>query len=70
MKRNASKDSVYLLAGIDNVRFKQKVLPDDIIKIKSKVITSENNKKNEEIRLNVIIDLTLIGSFSYQFKIN
>tara|TARA_B100002019_G_C20941016_1_gene436825 strand:- start:78 stop:515 length:438 start_codon:yes stop_codon:yes gene_type:complete len=41
MKRNASKDSVYLLAGIDNVRFKQKVLPNDIIKIKSKVITSK-----------------------------
>ena len=31
--------------------------------------TSEN-KKNEEIKLKVIIDLTLIGSFSYQFKIN
>ena len=27
-------------------------------------------KKNEEIKLNVIIDLTLIGPFSYQFKIN
>ena len=41
MKKNASKHSVYLLAGIDNVRFKKKVLPDDIIKIKSKVVNSK-----------------------------
>ena len=33
-------------------------------------IEIRENKKNEEIILKVIIDLTLIGPFSYQFKIN
>ena len=33
-------------------------------------IEIRENKKNEEIILKVIIDLTLIGPFSYKFKIN
>lgn len=41
MKRNASKKSVYLLAGIDKVRYKQKVLPNDVIRIVSRVIASK-----------------------------
>ncbi len=41
MGKNANKNSVYLFAGIDKVRFKRKVLPGDVLTIKSKVLSEK-----------------------------
>ena len=41
MGTEANKDSVYLFAGIDKVRFKRKVLPGDVLTIKSRVISEK-----------------------------
>ena len=41
MKQEATKDSVYLLCGVEKVRFRQKVLPNDTLKFESKVISSK-----------------------------
>ena len=41
MGKNSNKNSVYLFAGIDKVRFKRKVLPGDVLTIKSKVLSEK-----------------------------
>ncbi|MBL6819805.1 MAG: 3-hydroxyacyl-ACP dehydratase FabZ [SAR86 cluster bacterium] len=41
MDKSANKNSVYLFAGIDKVRFKRKVLPGDVLTIKSKVLSEK-----------------------------
>jgi len=41
MGKSANKKSVYLFAGIDKVRFKRKVLPGDVLTIKSKVLSEK-----------------------------
>ena len=47
MGKSANKNSVYLFAGIDKARFKRKVLPGDVLTIKSKVLSEK--KRHLEI---------------------
>ena len=48
MKQEATKDSVYLLCGVEKVRFRQKVLPNDTLKFESKVISSKRGIRKFE----------------------
>lgn len=52
---------LYLFAGIDNVRFKRKVVPGDQLILESSVITNKRNIWKFDVRASVEGDLAVSG---------